>query len=1061
MAEVLLASLRAVDALVATQRLSTDALVEAWKTPKHFSVGRDAHEYLLNATRRRTTAPLFEEALTGRLGAVVLAWAEANANDDSTFFAPLFEAAEEALQPPSVLGRAARERVRGGPPLDALASLPFAGRISWLDDDDRTAARVDLCLWWAGGDARSVPRLARFVFEHASAFERFVVRRSSGELLDRVLAARTLVVAANGYEPTRAQRGVFKVLRQLVQHAEPRVWIPTAVALGRLAGKSAEVRTWLFRWVESDHLGERRRATCALASMPGPDSWWIESHVDTLIDADDPWALAALGPAIPHLLGARRALWDTFAKRLGEEDKPELWWSATLGLVSARRLGVLDRTGTNLLAEARRRALEPPTAVTDAMLWHDVARATDFIDGLEVAPTDVDRGLDRLVDAALRTDPERVASRTKALATVVRGTFDAIRETDRPDDPGAMAERLAGAESCASAAAIGLWRPLLRAAGEEPEPVDRGALLQHIARVASDTLDVEAPSFTLHRTALRILGAYLDAAPTGDAIRTVLRAIERPAWLREPKRRTRSRFKKPLGELVARIVGAARPGSRSGDGRAYRRFLAWWCFAAASPEAVTFLARAEAAAADGIGRAARRHADALRAAIASGHQAENGTWRPRVEHELAALDASDTALYDTVVAIAAGLAAAEAARRQDDDTRLRLAVIELGEAAATLSALLADPARALADDAEIAWTSDDVRDLVATTVAAFENEPNDPDEIERRWAETGGPLLGPVLSHAVRACLRASRRTPSSWGNDRTMRQIGPYRLEAHLGGGAQGEVWRVVREPVGRWFVMKLLPTRAAMMGTLEQRQMRDALASEAELLKRMYHPNVANFVDAGWSDDQPYLVLEWLLGCGLDEYLTAKPLTLAELRPIVEDVVNGLLAMHAMGLVHCDLKPGNVFLRLPLPPQTPRFDPNLHRDPTTTPMLGAVVIDFGVARTLASAGASLEVVSGTPGYLAPEQTRGEVHPNTDVYALAGTVYRALTGHTFFEGIQALGARLVAHQSRRPFEDPATRDALSAVAPAALVSLLDEATAMSPEERPNIETFQARFAEI
>jgi eukaryotic-like serine/threonine-protein kinase len=126
---------------------------------------------------------------------------------------------------------------------------------------------------------------------------------------------------------------------------------------------------------------------------------------------------------------------------------------------------------------------------------------------------------------------------------------------------------------------------------------------------------------------------------------------------------------------------------------------------------------------------------------------------------------------------------------------------------------------------------------------------------------------------------------------------------------------------------------------------------------------------------------------------------------------------------------------------------------------VLGAVVIDFGVSRTLASLVAD-GAVSGTPGYLAPEQVSGGAHAKTDVYALAASVYRLLAGKPLFAHCPTFGARVLAHAAQAPFDDPVHTTALAG-APAELVSLLADATALDPERRPSIVAFAERFAAL
>jgi serine/threonine-protein kinase len=375
-----------------------------------------------------------------------------------------------------------------------------------------------------------------------------------------------------------------------------------------------------------------------------------------------------------------------------------------------------------------------------------------------------------------------------------------------------------------------------------------------------------------------------------------------------------------------------------------------------------------------------------------------------------------------------------------------------------LSASIADPALALDLPGAATWPTDRYRDLAAETVAVLGSPSAKPEELAVRWSTGLGKPLGRIVAGAV--ALLVSSRAERSFSNTPPAR-IGSYRMVDRLGRGAQGEAWLVEHERTGRRFVIKLLPQHVLFSRTPEQRaELERALAREGDILKSIYHPNVANFVDYGLFGERPYLVLEYLVGCDLGEYCDVKPLSIAELKPIVADVAAGLAAIAGFGLVHGDLKPGNIFLRLALPADDRRFEPARDRDPAVTAVLGAVVIDLGVARSL-PAGELANDVSGTPGYLAPEQAQGKAHPKTDVYALAATVYRALSGRTFFAHMEGIAARLFAHASRQPFDDPATLAALPAGTPAALLALLREATAMDPLVRPDPAVFARRFQEL
>src|SRR5205085_5562310 len=181
----------------------------------------------------------------------------------------------------------------------------------------------------------------------------------------------------------------------------------------------------------------------------------------------------------------------------------------------------------------------------------------------------------------------------------------------------------------------------------------------------------------------------------------------------------------------------------------------------------------------------------------------------------------------------------------------------------------------------------------------------------------------------------------------------------------------------------------------------------------------SVATILDRGVAEGMPFLWLEYLIGADLKQYATAKPMSLFELRQVVQESCAGLSALHTAGLVHRDIKPANLWLRLPLQGGE-RFDPDKHRDPAHTPPLASVVIDFGMVRAIrVPAEVGGRFVAGTAGYIAPEQVLDpvELDPRSDVYALVGTTYNVTTGRAFFDDIDDHRDRIIAHMRRDPFE--------------------------------------------
>ena len=203
--------------------------------------------------------------------------------------------------------------------------------------------------------------------------------------------------------------------------------------------------------------------------------------------------------------------------------------------------------------------------------------------------------------------------------------------------------------------------------------------------------------------------------------------------------------------------------------------------------------------------------------------------------------------------------------------------------------------------------------------------------------------------------------------------RLGDYELLEELGRGAMGTVWRA-RQAGGREVALKLLlPARAASPAA------RARFGREARALTRLRHPHLVGVLDAGVLEGTPYLALELVEGESLQVRLDrAGPLPVAEAVGIARGLAEALAHAHAQGVLHRDLKPGNVLQR--------SGDGR------------ALLSDFGLARDLlfpdglTVSGQAL----GTPGYWAPEQARGEqaaLGPWSDVYGLGATLVALLTG--------------------------------------------------------------------
>ncbi|MEQ1505296.1 MAG: serine/threonine-protein kinase, partial [Myxococcota bacterium] len=198
------------------------------------------------------------------------------------------------------------------------------------------------------------------------------------------------------------------------------------------------------------------------------------------------------------------------------------------------------------------------------------------------------------------------------------------------------------------------------------------------------------------------------------------------------------------------------------------------------------------------------------------------------------------------------------------------------------------------------------------------------------------------------------------------------YRLERELGTGGSAAVWLAHDLVLDRTTALKLLLPVDQGGDTRRER-----LRTEARALAALDHPNVVRVFDLGHHADRDYIVMEYLeRGSLADRQVEDGPLAPIDAVDAVIAVLAGLEAAHAAGIVHRDVKPGNVLIRAD----------------------GTVALcDFGIARTDLGSATRTGVALGSIGYMAPEQRidARRVGPAADVYAAACTLYNLLTTDT------------------------------------------------------------------
>ncbi len=224
----------------------------------------------------------------------------------------------------------------------------------------------------------------------------------------------------------------------------------------------------------------------------------------------------------------------------------------------------------------------------------------------------------------------------------------------------------------------------------------------------------------------------------------------------------------------------------------------------------------------------------------------------------------------------------------------------------------------------------------------------------------------------------------------------GKYRLQAEIGRGAMGTVWRALNQNLGQWVAIKIISAEHA--GSAE---LRDRFDTEARAAAKLNSRFVVSVYDSGLTDGGlPFIVMELLDGEGLEDRIARHgALPLSEVARVARHLTRALSKAHGQGIVHRDLKPANIFLT--------RSDAEEDGDDWT-----AKVLDFGIAkmddfkeRQTTQTG----TVLGTPLFMAPEQVRGAstVDPRADLYSFGMVVFNMLTGTFAFEG-QSFGDLLV-----------------------------------------------------
>lgn len=264
--------------------------------------------------------------------------------------------------------------------------------------------------------------------------------------------------------------------------------------------------------------------------------------------------------------------------------------------------------------------------------------------------------------------------------------------------------------------------------------------------------------------------------------------------------------------------------------------------------------------------------------------------------------------------------------------------------------------------------------------------------------------------------------------------QLGPYHIEAAVGAGGMGEVYRARDTRLGRTVAIKILPE-----GEYATDESRQRFQREAQVLSSLSHPHICTIYDIGEEHGTPFIAMEYLEGETLAARLKRGPLSTAQAVQYGIQIADALDKAHRACIIHRDLKPGNIMLSksgLKL------LDFGLARitHPQPEPLISALSGLPTEDKPLTAAG----VIMGTLQYMPPEQLEGrKTDARTDIFALGTVLYEMATGQPAFRG-QSQASLIAAILS----SEPPSMLQLAPMSPAALDRIVRTCLAKDPEER-------------
>jgi len=264
-------------------------------------------------------------------------------------------------------------------------------------------------------------------------------------------------------------------------------------------------------------------------------------------------------------------------------------------------------------------------------------------------------------------------------------------------------------------------------------------------------------------------------------------------------------------------------------------------------------------------------------------------------------------------------------------------------------------------------------------------------------------------------------------------RTLGNYKIKEQIGWGGMAAVYLGYQATVDRSVAIKVLPPHPALDANFTER-----FQQEARTVARLQHPHILPVFDYGTEDDILYLVMAYVEGGTLQDVMKEGAVTPVQVAKILREIAHALDYAHRQGVVHRDIKPGNILL-----------DSEGH----------ALLADFGIAKIGGNqADLTGSAVVGTPAYMSPEQAQGmALDGRSDIYSLGVVIFEMLTGEQPFEGETLIQVMMKVIQ-----EPPPDIYNIRADLPPSLTPVMERVLAKKPEERYQTATaFATAFEDV